>query len=64
MTLEKEGFTDTGGWDATRQRQVLVWASATPDQRLAWLDDAIRLAWSTGALPRRRPDPLYETDGR
>jgi hypothetical protein len=42
------------GWDETRERQVLAWASATPDQRVAWLEDAIRLAWATGALPRRR----------
>lgn len=45
-------------WEMTRERQLLAWASATHDQRLAWLEDAIRLAWSTGALPR--PRPAYE----
>jgi len=43
------------GWEETRARQLLAWASATPEQRLAWLEDAIVLAWATGALPRPRP---------
>jgi hypothetical protein len=27
---------------------------ATPAQRLAWLEEMIALAYSTGALPRKR----------
>ena len=41
--------TEDADWEVTRERQLLAWASATPDQRLAW---------STGALPR--PRPAYE----
>ena len=28
--------TEDADWEVTRERQLLTWASATPDQRLAW----------------------------
>jgi hypothetical protein len=40
------------GWAADRSEKLDLWLSATPDQRLRWLEEAIILAHRTGALPR------------
>ncbi len=40
-------------WDSHRDAQLSSVAAATPAQRLAWLEEAIRLAYQSGALPRR-----------
>ena len=42
------------GWEAHRVHQLTLALSATPVQRLAWLEEAIILAYRVGALPRRR----------
>jgi hypothetical protein len=42
------------GWEAHRVHQLTLALGATPAQRLAWLEDAIRLAHLVGALPKRR----------
>lgn len=72
MSAEEREDWD-GGWEAHRRAQRRAWLELTPDQRLAWLDDAIDFALEVGALPRRtrgitaerrltvRPDP---TDAR
>ena len=39
-------------WEASRQAQLDAQMAATPAQRLAWLEDALRLALAAGALPR------------
>lgn len=44
--------------DTQREAQVDAWLAATPAQRLAWLEEAIRSAHRTGALPRA----IDETD--
>jgi hypothetical protein len=44
-------------WESARQRKFTLGLAATPRQRLAWLEEAIRLAWSVGALPRRSDQP-------
>lgn len=41
-------------WDEQRRWQLRSTAAASPAQRLAWLEDAIRLAYSSGALDRAR----------
>ena len=41
------------GWEADRLDKAAIWSSATPAQRLAWLEEMIRLAWQSGALPRK-----------
>lgn len=52
----EEPLDDWGaGWEAQRQHQLTMGFSATPAQRLAWLEDMIELAHRTGALPRRAP---------
>lgn len=43
------------GWDAARRVQLERALDATPAARLAWLEQAIELAYRSGALPR--PDP-------
>lgn len=41
-------------WRETRRRQMSMGLDATAAQRLEWLEEAIRLAHSVGALPRKR----------
>ncbi len=43
-------------WDGHRESQIASVAEATPAQRLAWLEEAIRLAYLSGALPRDSED--------
>jgi hypothetical protein len=48
-----------GGFDEHRRRQLLRFAlDSTPAERLAWLEEMMRLARRTGALPRRRAGRL------
>jgi hypothetical protein len=48
--------TETGDWQATwedaRSRRFVLGLDATPEERLAWLEEAIHLAHASGALPR------------
>lgn len=46
----------TAGFDDARAFQRERVLAATPAQRLAWLEEAIALAYRTGALPRPVPD--------
>jgi len=39
-------------WTAHREDQIARMMGATPSQRLAWLEEAIVLAFRSGALPR------------
>jgi hypothetical protein len=42
------------GWERHRREQHLAIArQTTPEQRLAWLEEAIAFAHRVGALPRR-----------
>ena len=43
-------------WAAQRDDQLERMRRASPAQRLAWLEDMIRLAFLTGALPRKERD--------
>ncbi len=43
------------GWEEARRRQQIDFLKATPAQRLEWLEEMIRLAHKSGALPRRSP---------
>lgn len=51
MSAEEREDWD-GGWEAHRRAQRRAWLELTPDQRLAWLEDAIDFALEVGALPR------------
>jgi len=54
MTMSRDWKGDS--WDDARRRSLTRGLAATPAERLAWLEAAIRLAWETGALPRKRTD--------
>jgi len=41
-------------WQASDQSLLSATMMATPAQRLAWLEEALRLAYATGALKPRR----------
>lgn len=43
-----------GSWEAKRRLHFVLALEATPEQRLAWLEEMIALAHATGALPRPR----------
>ena len=51
---------DFEGWDVTwedvERAQLETMLSATPAQRLAWLEAAMRLAHASGALPAAREE--------
>jgi hypothetical protein len=49
---EAASFEDAT-WSGSRLRRLLDGLAATPEQRLAWLEEAIALAFATGALPRK-----------
>jgi hypothetical protein len=42
-----------GDWEGHRRWQLTAALEATPAQRLAWLEEAIALAYRAGALPLR-----------
>lgn len=43
-------------WKDNERAQLRSWLKATPAQRLAWLEEAIKLACQAGALVRKRDD--------
>lgn len=52
------------GWEDQEQLGLEASMAATPAQRLEWLEEALALAWASGALPRReREDPADSADG-
>lgn len=56
MTTRKENFVDAttrawqSDWKDNERAQLRSWLEATPAQRLAWLEEAIKLAYEAGAL--------------
>lgn len=57
MTSRRSGNDESEwnvAWEDQRRWQLRSTADATPAQRLAWLEDAIRFAHRTGALQRAR----------
>lgn len=44
----------TKDWDASDQSLLSATLLATPTQRMAWLEEALQLAYATGALKPRR----------
>ncbi len=41
-----------GTWDEVKEAELDDSLRATPAQRLAWLEEALRLAWKAGAIKR------------
>ncbi len=57
MADKREGASgdeQTEHWDASDQSLRSATLMATPAQRLAWLEEALKLAYATGALKPRR----------
>lgn len=50
-----DGPVEQPEWDADNQRLLSATLLATPAQRLAWLEEALRLAYASGALKPRGP---------
>ena len=49
-------------WNASDQSLLDATLAATPTQRIAWLEEALRLAYATGALKPRRMISKEEWD--
>ncbi|HEY2408191.1 MAG TPA: hypothetical protein VGI10_19425 [Polyangiaceae bacterium] len=58
--MTETGKVEQGSWDAdwaaNRERKQTLGLSATPAERLAWLEEAIQFAYRAGALPRPREE--------
>lgn len=52
-----------GSYAAARRRKLVAGLAATPAQRLAWLEEVMRLAFASGALPRP-PRPPESVEAR
>jgi hypothetical protein len=50
-------------WNAGDQNLLSATLSATPAQRLAWLEEALRVAYASGALKPRRLIEKEEWEG-
>ncbi|MBX3301315.1 MAG: hypothetical protein KF693_03790 [Nitrospira sp.] len=48
------GEEQTEHWDASAQSLRSATMMATPTQRIAWLEEALQLAYASGALKPRR----------
>ncbi len=48
------GEEQTEHWDASDQSLLSATLAATPTQRIAWLEEALQLAYASGALKRRQ----------
>lgn len=65
MTDKREGASgqmQAGHWDASDQSLRSATMMATSAQRLAWLEEALHLAYATGALKPRRMMTQEEWD--
>ena len=57
---DKDGKAEeewNASWAGTERAQFEAVVSATPAQRLAWLEEAMRLAHASGALPYQAEGP-------
>ena len=48
------GVTQPADWNANDQSQLSATLVATPTQRLAWLEEALSVAYASGALKPRQ----------
>jgi hypothetical protein len=59
VTSEEE---QAAHWDSSDQSLLSATLAATPTQRIAWLEEALQLAYATGALKPRRMMTQEEWD--
>jgi hypothetical protein len=50
---DAQRVTDAMSFAAARRDALSLALDATPAERLAWLEEAIAIAYASGALPRR-----------
>jgi hypothetical protein len=69
--LTNEEFVDMAGelgassdWTADDQSVLFATLSATPAQRIAWLEEALHIAYASGALRPRRPISKEEWESK
>ena len=53
-----------GTWQDAESLRRWSFARRTPEQRLAWLQSALELAYQSGAIKPRRPDDIDLTSER
>ncbi len=41
------------GWERNDRDRLALGVDATPGERLAWLEEALQIAYRAGSLPRR-----------
>jgi len=56
-------LTQPEDWNADDQNLLSATLSATPAQRMAWLEEALRVAYASGALKPRRLIEKEEWEG-
>lgn len=64
---ERRGRSDSwegATWEGSRQLLLEGTVSATPAERLEWLEEMIHLAFATGALPRTVKASVKTSQGR
>lgn len=49
-------------WDEVKEAELDDALRATPAQRLAWLEDALKLAWSVGATRGEKASQRRESE--
>jgi hypothetical protein len=47
-----QDMSEPDGWARNERERRVIGLDATPAERLAWLEEAIALAYRTGALPK------------
>ena len=47
---------DWGSWESAQERSYVRGLAATPDERLAWLEEMLEIALAAAAIPKPR-DP-------
>jgi hypothetical protein len=52
-SINQPADTPQGDWDVSQQDLLAATLAATPAQRLAWLEEALGLAYTSGALKPR-----------
>lgn len=53
---------DAGGWEGARRAQEEAWLATTPEQRLAWLEEAVELV-RAGVERRLAPEGSAGSSG-
>jgi len=57
------GLAQPADWNAGDQNLLSATLSATPAQRMAWLEEALQVAYASGALKPRRLIEKEEWEG-